>query len=306
MDLMATYLGAFLHAILKFVQRIYYGKGELERLLTDSSKHTILTTDMAGKLILKSKVLSRGRVVDTMMLPRPYHVENLTMQIIRLKKVRQNTSTYQIFKKNLSLSLKHLNGSRYALQTLNKLKNTKYDNKNAKHEETVYKLWHNLMGDTALPARICTEWSEVGFQGTNPETDFRGMGYLGLFVLTSFSENNFSHTGDRARAILNRSRGPADNPLKFYPFACAGIQITNFALELLRTRKLDRWFYELDTSADSVSLDRNVLEIFVRLYAEMFEVLDTCWAQGNPVNVMDFGRIFDDFKAKSTVRLCSN
>ena len=41
MDLMATYLGAFLHAILKFVQRIYYGKGELERLLTDSSKHTI-------------------------------------------------------------------------------------------------------------------------------------------------------------------------------------------------------------------------------------------------------------------------
>ena len=129
---------------------------------------------------------------------------------------------------------------------------------------------------------------EVGFQGTNPETDFRGMGYLGLFVLTSFSENNFSHTGDRARAILNRSRGPADNPLKFYPFACAGIQITNFALELLRTRKLDRWFYELDTSADSVSLDRNVLEIFVRLYAEMFEVLDVYWAQ-NPINVMDLG-----------------
>ena len=30
---------------------------------------------------------------------------------------------------------------------------------------------------------------------------------------------------------------------------------------------------------DSVSLDRNVLEIFVRLYAEMFEVLDVCWAR---------------------------
>ena len=309
MDILTTYFNVIINTLIKYALHFFYGKGELERLLTDSNKHTFLMTDMAGKIILKSKVLARGDVIKTMMLPKPYNVGNLSSQIIKLKSIRQNTSSYQILKKNLKLCIKQLNGSRYAMQILNNLKSIKYDNTNTKHEEVLYKLWQNLMPNTNLPSRICEEWNLIGFQGTNPETDFRGMGYLGLYILMKFSENNnFNNTGEKARRILKNSKGPPNFPLKFYPFACAGIQITNFALDLLERRKLDRWFYEVeDSNKNSTAIgitERRVIEIFVRLYSDMFELLDVCWVLGKPVNVMDYGRIFNDFKEKAIKRFC--
>ena len=39
------------------------------------------------------------------------------------------------------------------------------------------------MPDTALEARHTKQWQEIGFQGKNPATDFRGMGVLGLYCL---------------------------------------------------------------------------------------------------------------------------
>jgi ELMO domain-containing protein len=316
-NIITQYFHILLNTVLKCIQHFYYGKGELERLLTDSSKHTFLMTDMAGKIILRSKALSSGSIVNTMMLPKPYNVNALAMQIIKLKKIRQNTSSYQILKRNLKLCLSNLNGSRYAISILNNLKSIKYDNTNMKHEEILYKLWQNLMPNMTLPSRVCAEWNEIGFQGTNPETDFRGMGYLGLYILCKFSEtDNYYNTGEKARRILKRSKGPIDNPLKFYPFACAGLQITQFALDLMEKRQLDRWFYEIDVNKDSSGAvtsssttiglrERNVTDIFVRLYSDMFELLDVCWEEGKPINVMDFGRIFNDFKSRANRRFCS-
>jgi len=36
------------------------------------------------------------------------------------------------------------------------------------------------MPDTNLEDRITNQWGEIGFQGKDPMTDFRGMGMLGL------------------------------------------------------------------------------------------------------------------------------
>ena len=41
-------------------------------------------------------------------------------------------------------------------------------------------LWRNLMVDCELTSRISKQWQDIGFQGNNPATDFRGMGLLGL------------------------------------------------------------------------------------------------------------------------------
>ena len=37
-----------------------------------------------------------------------------------------------------------------------------------------------MMPDTKLQQRIWKQWTEIGFQGNDPRTDFRGMGVLGL------------------------------------------------------------------------------------------------------------------------------
>lgn len=41
-------------------------------------------------------------------------------------------------------------------------------------------LWSSLKPDFPLKSRIGQHWGEIGFQGDDPATDFRGMGLLGL------------------------------------------------------------------------------------------------------------------------------
>ena len=41
-------------------------------------------------------------------------------------------------------------------------------------------LWEGMMPGTQLKERISKQWQDLGFQGNNPATDFRGMGILGL------------------------------------------------------------------------------------------------------------------------------
>ena len=45
---------------------------------------------------------------------------------------------------------------------------------------TVCQLWSTLRPDVPLPSRTGHHWTEIGFQGDDPATDFRGMGLLGL------------------------------------------------------------------------------------------------------------------------------
>lgn len=43
-----------------------------------------------------------------------------------------------------------------------------------------------MMPDTPLEERITKQWGDLGFQGKDPQTDFRGMGML-CFVLSTLS-----------------------------------------------------------------------------------------------------------------------
>jgi len=40
------------------------------------------------------------------------------------------------------------------------------------------KLWNLMMPNTPLKERITKQWGDIGFQGRDPQTDFRGMGML--------------------------------------------------------------------------------------------------------------------------------
>lgn len=46
-----------------------------------------------------------------------------------------------------------------------------------------HQLWKELRPDSPLSGRISKQWCEIGFQGNDPKTDFRGMGLLGLHNL---------------------------------------------------------------------------------------------------------------------------
>lgn len=66
------------------------------------------------------------------------------------------------------------------LHDLESFRTTGYDSSKLEHEKTLLELWTLLMPMTELESRVCNSWKDIGFQGDDPKTDFRGMGILGL------------------------------------------------------------------------------------------------------------------------------
>jgi hypothetical protein len=66
------------------------------------------------------------------------------------------------------------------LDDVETLRSTPYDSENPEHEKKLLELWDLLMPGRPLDARVSDSWKEIGFQGEDPKTDFRGMGLLGL------------------------------------------------------------------------------------------------------------------------------
>ena len=73
------------------------------------------------------------------------------------------------------------------------------------------------------------KWLQLGFQGDDPATDFRGMGVLGLQNLVYFGE----HYPEVFQRLVSKQRK------RDYPLACAGINVTAMLVDLLRLRDCD-------------------------------------------------------------------
>lgn len=141
----------------------------------------------------------------------------------------------------------------------------------------------------------------MGFQGIDPSSDFRGMGYLGLFQLEYFAR---SRPAEAHSALCN-----SQHHRRFYPFAATGINITAFVLDLLRNRHLHEMVFKtlemntLQHASDSVEgpcSSLTLLELGINsihdLYCEIFVRFDRLWAERDPQNVMAFPAIFEEVK----------
>ena len=60
------------------------------------------------------------------------------------------------------------------------LRSTAYNSENLVHEQKLLQLWSLLQPAIPLTTRKTKLWQNIGFQGEDPKTDFRGMGLLGL------------------------------------------------------------------------------------------------------------------------------
>ena len=216
-----------------------------------------------------------------------------------------------------------------ATQSLEQLRQTTFDAKNALHMELLESLWELLMGpqqqrEDHFENQVCEprksrSWSLIGFQGLDPTTDLRGMAMLGLFQLVNFARNPHS------THVLSVSQAPQDGPaVKFFPFACAGIQITQLVLTLAREQLLgfvamtgetkERVHSTMSASSKVAKARTEMLltqvcgEVMNRrgrhflyaetmnglndVYAEIFIRLGEAWVLENPPDVMSFGPIF--------------
>jgi ELMO/CED-12 family/SAM domain (Sterile alpha motif)/N-terminal or F0 domain of Talin-head FERM/ELMO, armadillo-like helical domain len=101
-----------------------------------------------------------------------------------------------------------------------------YDKENPIHEAVLMALWHTVNPNVKLQSRVSDQWKELGFQGADPATDFRGMGLIGLKHLLYFAKVYTSTFKDMAHQQASRET-------KYYPTAVAGINISQMLFALL-------------------------------------------------------------------------
>lgn len=206
-------------------------------------------------------------------------LEQSVMIVLKVKKI--NPYIHRQFIKSFTRCLEHIWGYRQLMQEVEALRLLQFDSSDEEHENKLTRLWEALQPNVELESRISKQWKDIGFQGDDPKTDFRGMGLLGLDNLVFFAEEY----GEAAKHVLSHSLHPQFG----YSFAIVGINITSMAYDLLKDGAAKTHIYNICKSMPS-------MRIFHQFYSYLFYEFDRFWIESKPKDVMQFSFIRDEFE----------
>ncbi|KAL6557302.1 hypothetical protein OROMI_017652 [Orobanche minor] len=153
-------------------------------------------------------------------------------------------------------------------ECLEKLQNrldVAYDSSNPEHQEALWALWRAAFPGEELHGLISDQWKEMGWQGKDPSTDFRGGGFISLENLLYFARN--------FPDLLRKQEG--NRALWEYPFAVGGVNITFMLIQML--------------DLEAVKPRTLVGATFLKLL-EAFKLMDHLWLAMH-ASYMDFNAV---------------
>jgi hypothetical protein len=273
------------------IWRVVFGQTEWHRICSPMGNHVDEQDRMVRfrtSLALSSALVSTSNAVfDFEAFPIDATLDDMT------KRLELDTKDNALIT-NMRSCLQRCNFVNRVYARVHLLRDEAYSSANTKHEEMLEQLWANLKPNVRRSGgRITKEWGEIGFQGTDPMSDFRGMGVLSLIQLIHFS----AKYPVEAQAALAES----NHPTRWYPFSVTGINITGFMMDLIRERLVDFKLYahaNVNTAAsgDSTSEEEQGLPALHELYCTIFTRFNKLWVDSNPRDVMAFPTIFQSLK----------
>ncbi|XP_015089653.2 uncharacterized protein LOC107032561 isoform X4 [Solanum pennellii] len=102
-----------------------------------------------------------------------------------------------------------------------------FDEARLDHQEALRDLWNAAFPNVKLKSLISEQWKDMGWQGANPSTDFRGCGFISLENLLYFATR---YPACFHRLLFKQSGLRATWE---YPFAVAGINVTFMLIQML-------------------------------------------------------------------------
>lgn len=167
------------------------------------------------------------------------------------------------------------------LQRLQSRIDVNYDSSNPEHQEALKALWHAAFPGEELYGLISEQWKEMGWQGKDPSTDFRGGGFISLENLLYFARNFPKSFQD----LLRKQEG--DRAMWEYPFAVAGVNITFMLIQML---DLEAAKPRTLAGASFVKFLADNESAFDLLYCIAFRLLDHQWLEMR-ASYMDFNTV---------------
>mmetsp|Transcript_24533 Transcript_24533/g.40900 ORF Transcript_24533/g.40900 Transcript_24533/m.40900 type:complete len:290 (+) Transcript_24533:212-1081(+) len=207
-----------------------------------------------------------------------------------------------VLMENLNRCLETLRIINVVYSKLNEMKRQAFDQYNESHASMLDCLWYSLKGcKRGTTGVVGAEWTEIGFQSSDPSTDFRSMGVLALYQLLYFAQRKT----EAARLILSELSTPG----RVYPFALVGIHMSVLTMELFLEKRLHSYivqhFGNLTINAhmscangpsNDVECINFCSDLIHDLYCTAFEDFYLVWTIRKPMDMMSFQDLYGEVR----------
>ncbi|CAM4869447.1 unnamed protein product [Rotaria socialis] len=129
------------------------------------------------------------------------------------------------------------------------------------HIRILYTIYRRLTNSNEIfYATLGSHWEDIGFQTSNPETDFRSTGLFSIFFLLYFVDSMYLPL---AKQIYQFSHDQQQQ----FPFCCIGINLANIIIKYFR-RSLSRM--NIEKLADQKQTDHTAIDFTGKLFIALF------------------------------------
>ncbi|EPS67405.1 hypothetical protein M569_07369, partial [Genlisea aurea] len=163
-----------------------------------------------------------------------------------------------------------------------------FDGSLSEHQDALRQLWRLSYPDRQLPSLKSEVWKDMGWQGPDPSTDFRGGGCISLENLIFFAKTY----PESFRDLLHKRDGERSE--WEYPFAVAGINISFMLVQML----------DLQSGNPGTVAGKRFLEFlsedemaFDNLFCVAFKLLDAQWL-ARRASYMEFNDILKSTRSQ--------
>ncbi|XP_057492037.1 uncharacterized protein LOC130777644 [Actinidia eriantha] len=167
------------------------------------------------------------------------------------------------------------------LQRLQNRIDVAYDSSRAEHQEALRALWNAAFPEEELCGLVSEQWKEMGWQGKDPSTDFRGGGFISLENLLYFARKFPKSYQD----LLRKQEG--DRAMWEYPFAVAGVNITFMLIQMLDLEAVKPRTIVGATFLKFLEENESAFDLF---YCITFKLMDQQWLAMH-ASYMDFNAV---------------
>ncbi|GJD11336.1 ELMO domain-containing protein 2 [Galdieria sulphuraria] len=184
--------------------------------------------------------------------------EELVERILQVKDLHRKSN--QTLRENIQKNIQRVANWFILVSRIKYWKETRFSKDNEEHKAILEELWDTL---TKNQEHLWKDWTDIGFQGKDPSTDFRGAGLLSLLQLVYFAKKYFS--------LCQRVLYNCNTTEPKYPFACTGIYCTEALTNLLEQGIL------LPLGERQSDEDDDSLETFHEEYVRLFLLFHHNW-----------------------------
>jgi len=293
-------IAAIISSLLKSCFHIFTGKTEIQRLLETLNsaryaEHPQLILKLY-KSLLASKNQNLNQITQfldgiianssTSSTDTNLNIDKAVNIISRAKLQNGKSTKTANLEKELEKALMQASNYGVFRQAVFSQQGERYNKECIEHEEMLMDLWKTAAIEP-LENRLSKQWQYLGFQGTDPATDFRGMGVLSLKAMLSFVKGD----EEGSRNFILKSRHPKTG----YPFAMLAINVTAMLVELTKAGnvQLRLALYDADTLTD----DEQALAIFYQIFIRVLHDIVDFWDIKDQLDLMDFARVRVQYKS---------